>query len=68
MFQGVARFEVPSSGIAVDMSSGMRRCVVGRVVLDFLEDGWTHREMRAKAAVRCAISRDCGPYFFEDQS
>jgi hypothetical protein len=34
LFQGVTRFEVLNSGIAVDVSSGMRRCVVGRVVLD----------------------------------
>jgi hypothetical protein len=67
MFQGVARCQVLNSGIAVDtcMSSGRRNCVVRRVVLDVREDAWTHREMRAKAAVRCAISsRDCGPYFF----
>lgn len=34
MFQGIARFEVLNSGIAVDMSSEMQGCVVGRVVLD----------------------------------
>jgi hypothetical protein len=34
VFQGIARFEVLNSGIAIDMSSGMQRVVVGRVVLD----------------------------------